>query len=139
MARMLIELSEGLYEKLADHVSAGKYRDIDQAIEVAILNQLKLESRESGLLSGEGVAAEPDPRTSPGPTDEQADRAPSDEYLAFLQLPMFRNLNNSVAFRHKHLSKWQLVVTLVRSSQPVCDCFLDYPILSAFLPVGGSH
>lgn len=87
MARMLIELSEGLYEKLADHVSAGKYRDIDQAIEVAILNQLKLESRESGLLSGEGVAAEPDPRTSPGPTDEQADRAPSDEYLAFLQLP----------------------------------------------------
>lgn len=52
MVRMLIELNQELYDALTKLVSSGRYRDLDQAIEVSALNQLRLESGKTGALEG---------------------------------------------------------------------------------------
>ncbi len=50
MARILIDMNEAIVRKLMDLVRRGLYQDLDQIIEVAATNQLKLERTTTGLI-----------------------------------------------------------------------------------------
>jgi hypothetical protein len=51
MARILIDMNEVIVRELMDLVRRGLYKDLDQIVEVAAANQLKLERTTTGLMT----------------------------------------------------------------------------------------